>query len=212
MRRRCISTDQRHMLRNSVADAASVIAVHQARKAVLEAIQSAQKAITGGDLGEGGKKYPASLPGSGLKPLTEEPRKSEPEGEDKVVKLYAEVMKANEEEKTVTGVVLEPETVDAQLDIYSAKVIRDAAEGFLARYNRATKLGLQHKKFNRKFELLQSFIAPSDFVLGGKIIKAGSWVMKVRVLDAAIWKLVKEGKIKGFSIGGKARVKQLKAA
>lgn len=205
--RKCISLDQRHRLRQSVANAVTVMATHKARVAVLEALEKA--AIDSGTLDNGGKKYPASLPGSGIKPLTESKKKVD---DEKDVRLYADVLKANSEEQTVTGVVLQPETVDAQGDIYSAEVIRKAAESFLSRFNRVTKLGLQHKKFNKKFELLQSYIAPADFALGGKTVKAGSWVMKVKVVDAAVWKLVKEGKVRGFSIGGKARVVQVKAA
>lgn len=208
--RKCISKEQRHLLRQSVANTATIMAVHRARVAALEAVEKA--AITGEDLSGGGKKYPAKLPTSGIKPLTQKPKKEDEESVGKDVKLYADVLKANAEEQTVTGVVLQPETVDAQGDIYSAEVIRKAAEGFLSRYNRATKLGLQHKKFNKKFELLQSYIAPADFAMGGRTVKAGSWVMKVKVVDSGVWKLVKEGKIRGFSIGGKARVVQLKAA
>lgn len=123
--------------------------------------------------------------------------------------LYVPLLKANAEEKTVTGVVLQPEVVDAQGDIMSADVIRKAAYKFLADYNKATKLGLQHKDFKKRFELLESFVTPQELVIKEKTIKEGSWVMTVRVLDSNIWKKVKQGKITGFSIGGKAKVKKI---
>ena len=40
-------------------------------------------------------------------------------------------------------------------------------------------------------------------------MKAGSWIMSVKVHDATIWKGVKEGKITGFSIGGMSKVQKL---
>lgn len=127
-------------------------------------------------------------------------------------RIFAPILKAVAEEQTVTGVVLQPEIVDAQGDIMSADVIRKAAHKFLAAYNRVTKLGLQHKAFKKRFELLESYIAPQEIVINNKTIKEGAWIMVVKVLDSKIWQKVKEGKITGFSIGGKAKVKQLAAA
>lgn len=166
----------------------------------------------------GGKKQPGKLPGV-LKP--KKPKKgcgcSKSEDEDcdcepKVAKSYVEIVKANDEEQTVTGVVLQPETTDAQGDIYSSDVIKAAAYNFLSSYNETTKLGRQHKDFKNwssRFALVESYLAPMEFALNNRIIKAGSWLMTVKVLDSKVWKMVKEGKITGFSIGGKARVKTL---
>jgi hypothetical protein len=42
--------------------------------------------------------------------------------------------------------------------------------------------------------------------LNGDTIKAGSWVMSVRVLDDTVWQEVLDGGITGFSIGGIATV------
>jgi len=123
--------------------------------------------------------------------------------------LFVPLLKANKEEQTVTGVVLQPEIVDAQGDVMSADVIRKAAHKFLASYNKATKLGLQHKDFKKRFELLESYLAPQEFVLKERIVKEGSWIMTVRVVDSKIWKKVKDGKITGFSIGGRAKVKKV---
>lgn len=166
--------------------------------------QRVVKTITADTLEDGGKKHPAGLPGgSGIKP--------EDEGDVVITKMYVPLAKANAEKRTVTGVVLEPETTDAHLDIYDADVIADAAYDFLANYNINTELGLMHKDFKRDFELLESYVAPIDFVLGDRKVKMGSWIMTVRINDDAVWKRVKEGKIAGFSIGGKARVKKVAA-
>lgn len=112
-----------------------------------------------------------------------------------------------DEEQTVSGIVLQPEVVDAQGDIMSADVIKQAAYDFLSAINKKTKLGLQHTTFPKgKLALCESYVAPNGIVLGAKTVKQGSWIMTVKVLDAELWKKVKEGKITGFSIGGKAKV------
>jgi len=131
-----------------------------------------------------------------------------------VHKLYFPIEKASDEKQIVTGVVLVPETVDAQGDIISRDVIEKAAFEFLAAFGKQTKLGLQHNSFKKqedRFSLAESYIAPMDFVLGTKTVTAGSWVMSVRIHDAKIWKSVKDGKITGFSIGGRARAKKVAA-
>lgn len=185
--------------------------------------------ITAPDLSNGGKKKPATAGGK-LAPKAEEKcacgkaateqakctkgasceMKKQP-----TMKAFVEIAKANDEEQTVSGIVLKPEVTDAQGDIYSAEVIRESAFDFLANYNKSTKLGHQHKDFKNwaaRFALVESYVAPCDFVLGDKTVKMGSWVMTVKVLDSKIWKMVKDGKITGFSIGGKATVQKLNDA
>ncbi len=123
--------------------------------------------------------------------------------------LYIPIVKANEEEQTVTGVVLRPEITDAQGDIMSVAVIRKAAHEFLAGYNAQTTLGLMHKDFKPQFELYESWLTPVAVQIGTMLVPVGSWILTVHVLDANIWKLVKTGKLGGFSIGGKAKVQKL---
>jgi hypothetical protein len=129
--------------------------------------------------------------------------------DEEAIKFYVPILKSDSEKQEITGVVLTPEVVDAQGDIISADVIEKAAGDFLASYNRSTKLGFMHKEFNRRFELRQSFIAPSDMSIGSRVVKAGTWLMVVKVLEDKIWQAIKSGKLTGFSIGGKAKVKKL---
>lgn len=183
--------------------AAAIREAEAALKGIIELLcpEEPKKAINAGDLAGGGKLAPVKMPkGSGVRP-DEETEKSA---------LFVPITKADDEQKTVTGVVLQPEVVDAQGDIIGKDVIREAAHKFLDRYNQQTKLGLQHNSFKQgRFALAESFIAPMSFVLNGKTVLEGSWVMAVKVLDANIWKAVKAGKVTGFSIGGKARVQSL---
>ncbi len=143
-------------------------------------------------------------------------KKAEPKAEAKdeqpesvAKRLFIPIVKTNHEEQTITGIVLQPEVVDAQGDIMSADVIRKAAHKFLADHNRVTKLGLMHKDFKKHFELFESFIIPIDLVIGDRQVKAGSWIIVVHVLTKKIWDQIKSGKLGGFSIGGKAKVAKL---
>jgi DNA adenine methylase len=107
-----------------------------------------------------------------------------------------------DEERYVLGIVLEPETLDAQKDIYSAVEIRDAAHRFMEEYR---NVGLMHRELvNGRVKILESYLAPADFDLAGSRIKKGTWLLAVRILDDDLWRQVKDGEIGGFSIGGSA--------
>lgn len=107
----------------------------------------------------------------------------------------------DEDEHTVFGIVLEPEVVDSQGDIYSEEEIRQTAYRFLERYQ---TFGLQHQEMVPEILPLESYLAPVDMVINGHKIKKGTWLLRIRVLDADIWADVKSGKLTGFSIGGSA--------
>lgn len=170
-----------------------------------EQLRPAVQGIT--DLFKGVIAAPALASGGKLPPA--KPNfQSEVRPPQEQAKFFVPILKA--EQQIVTGVVLQPETVDGQGDIYSADVIAEAAHNFLAKYNKQTKLGLQHKSFTQgRFSLVESWLAPMDLVINGTTVKAGAWVMSVKVLDAKIWQQVKDGRITGFSIGGKAKIQRL---
>jgi len=106
------------------------------------------------------------------------------------------------EERYVLGIVLEPETVDAQKDIYSAAEIRSAAHGFMENFAR---IGLMHLAFvDGDVKILESYLAPVTFDLDGTRIKKGTWLLAVRIVGNDLWSKVKRGELTGFSIGGSA--------
>lgn len=125
-----------------------------------------------------------------------------------LVTLTCDIAKAEFEsdERLVTGIVLQPDIIDAHQDIISAPVIKEAAHDFLARYNLSNQLGVQHKLFKQQIDLVESYIAPTELVLGGQEVKKGSWIMTVKVNDDALWGMVKGGALTGFSIGAIATV------
>ncbi len=107
-----------------------------------------------------------------------------------------------EEEHYVLGVVLEPETVDSQGDIYSADEIRKSAHLFMQDFG---NIGLQHEgHINDKAKILESYVAPAQFILNDQIIKKGTWMLGARILDDDLWQAIKKGEITGWSIGGSA--------
>jgi hypothetical protein len=109
------------------------------------------------------------------------------------------------EERYVLGIVLEPETVDAQNDIYSAAEIRAAAHGFMENFSR---IGLMHRIFiDGDVKILESYLAPVDFNLNGIKVKIGTWLLAVRVVNDELWQNIKRGTLTGYSIGGSAQRK-----
>ncbi len=106
-----------------------------------------------------------------------------------------------EEERTVFGVVLEPEVVDAQGDIYSEEEVRNTAWKFMERYQ---QFGLMHVTIEPMILPLESYCAPVDMDINGRKVRKGTWLLRVRVLDDTMWEAVKAGALTGFSIGGSA--------
>ncbi len=102
------------------------------------------------------------------------------------------------EQRVAFGVVLEPETVDAQGDIYSAAAVRGAAERFKG------GLGDMHRRGLRGAKILGSYIAAKAFVIDGEPVKRGTWLMLIKFTDRDVWNSVRGGKYTGLSIGGTA--------
>ena len=107
------------------------------------------------------------------------------------------------EERYVLGVVLEPDTVDSQGEFYTAETIRKSAHLFMEEYG---NVGLQHSGLiNDKVKILESWIQIGDTKVDGQVIKSGTWMLAVHVIDDDLWAKVKDGRITGFSIGGRAK-------
>jgi DNA adenine methylase len=122
-------------------------------------------------------------------------------GGDRVIKTIMPKEGAAEE-RFVLGIVLEPEEVDAQKDIYSAEEVRSAAHKFMEQYQ---NIGLMHSSVvNEQVKILESYVAPVSFEMDDTEVREGTWLLAVRVLDDDLWEAVKEGGLTGFSIGGSA--------
>lgn len=124
--------------------------------------------------------------------------------------FWMPIIKADDEERLATGIVLQPEVVDAQGDVIGADVIKQTAHNFLALYNKKTQLGLQHELMRPEgVELVESWVSPVDMIMNTRTILAGTWMMTVRVRNDALWAKIKTGALTGFSIGGVAKVQRL---
>ena len=108
-----------------------------------------------------------------------------------------------DDERYVLGVVLVPERVDAQGDVYSHEEVRQAAHRFMEEFG---GLGLMHQlRVNDQVKVLESYLAPVDLQVGVVAVPKGTWLLAVRVQSDELWERVRAGELTGFSIGGSAR-------
>lgn len=144
----------------------------------------------------------------------EEPRDVEvPQGIQNVIEevkfqkaeeRFIPIFKVSEDEQIVGGVVYEPMKQDTQGDYSTEEEIREACYYFM---EHSLRFKVMHRGafITDKIKILENYIAPSDMVINEEKIKKGSWILIIRVLDASIWKDIKEGKLNGFSMAGLAR-------
>lgn len=104
----------------------------------------------------------------------------------------------------VYGVIYEPfdgTNADAHGDYASAEDIEKAAHGFMEEYQ---AINLMHESplYNNDVKICESFIAPTDFYVGGQMIKKGSWVMATHVVNKELWKMIEDGVLNAYSMEG----------
>ena len=119
------------------------------------------------------------------------------------------------DEHIITGVVLEPNdgsdgrqaAPDADSDVYNAEEIRLAQHWFM---EHGVGIGLMHEiVLSGQAAILESFLAPVDYTTtdanGNEVlVKKGSWILTLRILDSDLWAKIKNGELNAFSIGGDA--------
>lgn len=118
-----------------------------------------------------------------------------------------EVVKADDDQRLVYGVVLEPDVEDRQGDVISKEDVELAAHRFMHGVQRlGIQMGDQHRR-RAPAEVLpvQSYIAPCDFEMGGQQVKKGSWVLVTHVADDDLWQQVKKGAKGAYSVAGSGR-------
>lgn len=118
-----------------------------------------------------------------------------------------DVVKADDEQRLVYGVVLEPDSEDRQGDVISKEDVELAAHRFLHATQRAgVQMGDQHRRLAPADVVpVESYIAPCDFQMGGQTVKKGSWVLVTHVNDDDLWGQVKKGMKAGYSVAGSGR-------
>ena len=140
-----------------------------------------------------------------------------------------------QEERFVKGVVLEPDVVDLTRvkrapgggwtdatgdpaqgagdqqtwgDTYSAEEIRKACYWWMENSRFGSEKHMEHggrPLDTSDVALLENYITDAPCVIGGRAIKAGTWVQSYRVRSAALWQKVKKGELKAWSMGARTR-------
>ena len=111
----------------------------------------------------------------------------------------------SEDRQLIYGVVLRPNWQDYHGDIIPTDDVEQAAHRWMLN---GQKLDWQHQELidPGKVAVVESYIAPVDFVVDSYEIKKGDWVMGVHVIDKMLWTAIKDGKVAmAFSITGRGR-------
>ena len=126
-------------------------------------------------------------------------------------KQYFDIQKLDNLKQIVYGRALVPDKIDKQNDFMSASDIEETAHNFLINLQKAyvellngqktttpSQIGFMHKVFKGVGGfgyIVESYIDPTD----------GSWILATKVTDSTIWKMIVDGKITGYSVGGRGR-------
>lgn len=104
----------------------------------------------------------------------------------------------------VKGAVLVPEIVDKQGDLIPMDEVEKACHRFMVESQRG---GVMHQLVatRKQMSLAECYIDSTGKSLPGVNLRPGTWVIAYRVYDESIRKLIKSGKLRGFSIGGTAK-------
>ncbi|MEC0125338.1 XkdF-like putative serine protease domain-containing protein [Paenibacillus pabuli] len=115
------------------------------------------------------------------------------------------ITKADDAKKLVYGVVYEPEAEDTHGDMMTAEEIEKAVHGFMSNLAiaKGAVMDTQHDFDPGVGDVVECYIAPVDFELGGETIRKGSWVLVTKASDD-IWEQIQSGDITGYSMAGTA--------
>jgi len=140
------------------------------------------------------------------------PIEDEPEIVKDGMEKTAQVLKYDSFEGLLYGVVLEPDSVDAQDDVICKEEIQKTAHGWMAQ---SQLYDLQHESVVQKSDarVVESYVAPQDIVYEHEgmtvTVKAGSWVVVTKLLDDDLKKLAQAGEIGFYSVRGFGNRKEM---
>ena len=124
----------------------------------------------------------------------------------KEIKQVSVAKSLDMEKRRATFVVLEPQpedgtTTDLHGDWYSEE---DIVEGCYSFNKHCRKANLLHLIDTNGFQFIESYILPSEAIIGETKVKKGSWVATIEVEDSEqyewIWEGIKDGTFNGLSI------------
>lgn len=114
------------------------------------------------------------------------------------------IVKTDDEEQIVTGVVYEPHVEDTDGNWTTPDEIEKAQRLFM----KNPKIGHEHQHLIDDAYVVESYIAPQNMEIGGETVKKGAWVMSVKIENEDRWNMVKNGDYNGFSLGGRANINE----
>ena len=99
-----------------------------------------------------------------------------------------------EDKRIVTGLVFEPDVLDTYCEAMRAEDIEIMAHRFM-KLDLSKVIDIQHDNDPVDARVIESFIVRHH----NPDYQIGSWVLSVKVEDESVWKMIKDGKINGFS-------------
>ena len=117
--------------------------------------------------------------------------------------ISGEVIKSVDEKQIVYGVVMEPYVNDTDENWTSEDQIESAAHSFMKNFR---LIDTQHTRVDIEAVPVESWLQHEDTVINGQPVKAGSWVMGVKIEDSDEWEKVRSGEYTGFSIDAFAHI------
>ena len=113
------------------------------------------------------------------------------------------VIKGDDEKQIVYGVVMEPMENDTDANWSTPGEIEDAAHYFMKNFR---LIDAQHTRVDIDATPVESWIAHEDTEIGGQEVKAGSWIMGVKVESESDCDKIREVEYAGFSIDAFAKI------
>jgi cation transport regulator ChaB len=123
------------------------------------------------------------------------------------VEYEVKLIKGTISEGLVYGVVYAPMQLDSHKDWTSAQEIENAAHNFLPSALKNGDSGwsdINHSKEVNDVEIVESYIAPVDFMINSEPVVKGTWVLVARVNNEELRASIDKGEITGYSLEGKA--------
>lgn len=129
-------------------------------------------------------------------------------------KHYVELKEVDEEKRLLMGAALIPDKKILRIDektkqeyyiFFTKETIRKASELFLKR-NKQSNATYEHMKEVQGMTVVESWIVEDEkqdkSAMYGFSLPVGTWMISMKVDNEDVWKKVKAGEVKGFSIEG----------
>lgn len=121
------------------------------------------------------------------------------------------IKSADEIKREVTFIYYEPNVVDAHGDWTTAEVIEKACKNFNENLEKGNVVpNLFHSRDESgkieetdSFEIMKSWVSPTDCIVGETPIVEGTWLVKVKMKNDILWNKFLEGTISGVSFGAR---------